>query len=127
MPLPSWYRALFCSLPPYLLLSSGAFAITVPYFLYTLLLSPGAFAITVGLWIFGGAVGVNAVAAATVGLTILLVTNVITWKECLANGPAWDTLTWFAALIAMAAYLNKFGFIPWFSDSVVKVRQSVAP
>ena len=24
---------------------------------------------------------------------------------------AWDTLTWFAALIAMAAYLNKFGFI----------------
>jgi anion transporter len=47
--------------------------------------------------------------------------KVITWKECLANGPAWDTLTWFAALIAMAAYLNKFGFIPWFSDSVVKV------
>lgn len=37
-------------------------------------------------------------------------------QECLANGPAWDTLTWFAALIAMAAYLNKFGFIPWFSD-----------
>ncbi len=27
----------------------------------------------------------------------------------------------FAALIAMAAYLNKFGFIPWFSNSVVDV------
>jgi di/tricarboxylate transporter len=43
----------------------------------------------------------------------------------LANGPAWDTLTWFAALIAMAAYLNKFGFIPWFSDSVVKIISSL--
>jgi hypothetical protein len=34
---------------------------------------PGAFAITVGLWIFGGSLGVNAVAAAIVGLFILLV------------------------------------------------------
>ena len=34
---------------------------------------------------------------------------------------AWDTLTWFAALIAMAAYLNKFGFISWFSSKVVGV------
>jgi di/tricarboxylate transporter len=32
---------------------------------------------------------------------------------------AWDTLTWFAALIAMAAYLNKLGFIGWFSSQVV--------
>ncbi len=34
-----------------------------------------AFAVTVGLWIFGGSVGVNAVAAALTGLTILLVTG----------------------------------------------------
>lgn len=27
----------------------------------------------------------------------------------------------FAALIAMASYLNKFGFIPWFSNSVVDI------
>jgi len=37
----------------------------------------------------------------------------------LGNSAAWDTLTWFAALIAMAAYLNKFGFIPWFSNRCV--------
>ena len=45
----------------------------------------------------------------------------ISWKECLSNNAAWDTLTWFAALIAMASYLNKFGFIPWFSTSVVDI------
>jgi len=81
----------------------------------------GALVITVGLWIFGSSIGVGSVAAALTGLTILLVTGVITWKECLSEGPAWDTLTWFAALIAMASYLNKFGLIPWFSQAVVGV------
>jgi di/tricarboxylate transporter len=38
-----------------------------------------AFAITVGLWIGGAALGVNSVAAATVGLTILLVTGA--WQD----------------------------------------------
>lgn len=37
------------------------------------------------------------------------------------DNQAWDTLTWFAALIAMAAHLNKFGFIKWFSDNVVNL------
>ncbi|RWW50792.1 hypothetical protein BHE74_00042914 [Ensete ventricosum] len=45
---------------------------------------------------------------------------VVTWKECLAESVAWDTLTWFAALIAMAGYLNKYGLISWFSQTVVK-------
>ena len=68
--------------------------------------------------VFGSSIGVNSVAAALVGLTILLVSGVTSWKECLSNNQAWDTLTWFAALIAMAAYLNKEGFIPWFSGQV---------
>jgi len=80
-----------------------------------------ALVVTVGLWIFGSSIGVGSVAAALVGLSTLLISGVITWKECLAEGPAWDTLTWFAALIAMASYLNKYGLIPWFSASVVKV------
>ena len=42
----------------------------------------------------------------------------MTWKECLSNNAAWDTLTWFAALIGMASYLNKYGFIKWFSGKV---------
>ena len=38
-----------------------------------------AFAVTVSLWIFGGAIGVNAVAAALLGLAILLITGVVEW------------------------------------------------
>ena len=63
----------------------------------------------------------DAVTAAILGLSVLLITGVVTWKECLAEAVAWDTLTWFAALIAMAGYLNKYGLISWFSQTVVKV------
>lgn len=66
--------------------------------------------------------GVDAVSAAILGLSVLLTTGVVTWKECLGESVAWDTLTWFAALIAMAGYLNKYGLIAWFSQNVVKVR-----
>ncbi|KAJ4978477.1 hypothetical protein NE237_009257 [Protea cynaroides] len=76
--------------------------------------------LTVGLWIFGGALNVDAVTSAILGLSVLLITGVVTWKECLAEAVAWDTLTWFAALIAMAGYLNKYGLISWFSQTVVK-------
>ncbi|WOK92411.1 dicarboxylate transporter 1, chloroplastic [Canna indica] len=80
----------------------------------------GTLFLTVGLWIFGGALNVDAVTAAILGLSVLLITGVVTWKECLAESVAWDTLTWFAALIAMAGYLNKYGLITWFSQTVVK-------
>ncbi|CAI8616612.1 unnamed protein product [Vicia faba] len=76
--------------------------------------------LTVGLWVFGGLLNIDAVTAAILGLAVLLITGVVTWKECLAEGVAWDTLTWFAALIAMAGYLNKYGLISWFSQTVVK-------
>ncbi|KAI3409349.1 uncharacterized protein J3R85_019420 [Psidium guajava] len=80
----------------------------------------GTLLLTVGLWVFGGMLNVDAVTAAILGLSILLTTGVVTWKECLAESVAWDTLTWFAALIAMAGYLNKYGLVAWFSQTVVK-------
>ena len=49
-------------------------------------ITAGAFAVTVGLWIFGGSLGINAVAAALLGLSILLITNVVKWKDCLGEG-----------------------------------------
>ena len=48
-------------------------------------ITAGAFAVTVGLWIFGGSFGINAVAAALLGLSILLITNVVRWKDCLGK------------------------------------------
>ena len=48
-------------------------------------ITAGALGTTVLLWIFGGSIGIGNVGAALLGLTILLVTNVTTWKECLGG------------------------------------------
>lgn len=40
-------------------------------------ITAGALGLTVGLWIFGSQLGLNAVAAALLGLAILLITNVV--------------------------------------------------
>jgi len=66
----------------------------------------------------GDAIKVDSISAALVGLSVLLVTGVITWKDCLLENSAWDTLTWFGALIAMASSLKDFGFIGWISTVV---------
>ncbi|PWA94928.1 dicarboxylate transporter 1, chloroplastic [Artemisia annua] len=55
----------------------------------------------------------------------LLITGVVTWKECLSEAVIWDTFTWFASLIAISGYLNKYGLISWLSQTVVKTMQDV--
>ena len=57
-------------------------------------ITAGALAVTVALWIFGGQLGIGAVAAALLGLSILLITNVTTWKNCLSDN---QVLLWACA------------------------------
>lgn len=78
----------------------------------------GAFVMLLVMWIFGGDLGINATAAALVGLGVLLISGVLTWNDVLNERGAWDTLVWFAALVMMATQLNRLGFIGWFSDEV---------
>ncbi|GAA5011107.1 DASS family sodium-coupled anion symporter [Acinetobacter puyangensis] len=81
----------------------------------------GVFGILLLLWagipamIFGEAWTVDATTTAFLGLCLLLITGVLTWDDILTQKSAWDTITWFAALVMMATYLNKLGLIGWFS------------
>lgn len=36
---------------------------------------------------------------------MLLLTGVLSWKDCLTYTPAWDTLFWFAVLVGMSGEL----------------------
>ncbi len=72
----------------------------------------------IGLWIFGRTIGLHATSAALAGLSILLLTGVLTWSDICNEKEAWNTLVWFAALVMMASYLNELGFIPWFSATM---------
>ena len=79
----------------------------------------GTFFLLIFLWIFGSYVQINATVVALIGLSILLLTGVLKWKDIIQESGAWDTLFWFAALITMASYLNEFGMMTWFSNFVV--------
>lgn len=77
-----------------------------------------AFVLLLVLWIFGSRLGISSTTAAMVGLTVLLLANVLTWDDVLNERGAWDTLVWFSALVMMASFLNSLGLIPWVSERV---------
>ncbi len=78
----------------------------------------GVFVLLLVLWITAGSTKINATTTALLGLAVLLVSGVLTWADVLNEKGAWDTLTWFAALVMMATFLSTLGFIPWFSDTM---------
>jgi len=47
--------------------------------------------------------------------SVLLVTNVLTWKDVLNENGAWDTMVWIGVLSTIAGLLSKHGLIGWFS------------
>ena len=61
--------------------------------------------------VLGDAIGVSAVLAAMLGLSILLLTGVLSWKECLEYAAAWDTLFWFAVLVGAPPALTHAGTV----------------
>ncbi|TCK05840.1 DASS family sodium-coupled anion symporter [Marinobacterium mangrovicola] len=69
-------------------------------------------------WLLGESFKLNATTTAFLGLSMLLLTGVLHWKDILEEKNAWDTLIWFGALVMMATQLNKLGVIDWFSHSV---------
>ena len=69
------------------------------------------------LWIFGGEV-INATTVAIAVIALMVVLRVVSWDDVLANKQAWNTLVWFATLVALADGLNRVGFVKWFADTV---------
>jgi len=77
----------------------------------------GLVMLALALWIFGGDF-INATTVALVVICLMIVGKVVSWDDILANKPAWNTLVWFATLVALADGLNKVGFVKWFADSI---------
>lgn len=75
------------------------------------------------LWIGGQFFGLKPTGAAMIGLSILLITKILTWKEVLEEHGAWDTLIWFSTLVTLACQLNSTGLSSWFSQFVVTYVQ----
>ncbi|RMW96103.1 DASS family sodium-coupled anion symporter [Allofranklinella schreckenbergeri] len=84
----------------------------------------GVFGVLLLLWagvpamIFGKAAAVNATTTAFIGLSLCLITGVLTWDDVIKEKSAWDTIVWFGALVMMASFLNKLGLIGWFAKTM---------
>ena len=84
----------------------------------------GVFGVLLLLWagvpamVFGAGAAVDPTTTAFVGLSLLLLTGVLTWDDVIREKSAWDTIVWFGALVMMASFLNKLGLIGWFAQSL---------
>ncbi len=76
------------------------------------------FIILLALWIFGNLFKLDATTAALIGLSILLLTSVLTWDDVKSEKGAWDTIVWFSSLVMMGSYLNSLGLIAWFGNII---------
>ena len=82
--------------------------------------------LALALWIFGGAV-INATTVAMAVIVLMVLLRVVSWDDILANKAAWNTLVWFATLVALAGGLNKVGFVKWFADTVGSQMAGFSP
>jgi divalent anion:Na+ symporter, DASS family len=71
------------------------------------------------LWILGESLaGLDSTAVALIGVSILILTGVLTWNDIKKEHEAWDALIWFSILIMMASFLNQFGVIHAFTNNI---------
>jgi DASS family divalent anion:Na+ symporter len=77
-----------------------------------------AFGVMLTLWVMGDHIGISATVTALIGLSILLITDVINWNDVLNEHEAWNILIWLSILVMMSGFLETFGFVSWFSGNV---------
>jgi DASS family divalent anion:Na+ symporter len=94
----------------------------------------GVFLLMLFLWIFGGMYIIafddfftlkdvkllrsESTTTAMIGVSILIITGVLSWKDVVEEEGAWNTLFWFATLIMMAGFLSSLGLIGWVSEII---------
>jgi len=77
-------------------------------------------------WIVG-ADFIDATTVAMGALSLMLLTQVITWEDLLSNKSAWNVLVWFGTLVALADGLGKVGFLTWFATHAAAAMAGFSP
>ena len=76
------------------------------------------FAMTLSMWIFAEQLQINATTTAMLGVSIAIISGVITLEDALAEKDAWHTLLWLGILIGMSKYLQVFGFVNYLTQNL---------
>lgn len=85
--------------------------IMLSVFISLLLLWAGALGLFFGI-------SLDATSVALLGLSLVLISGVLTFGEVLAEKAAWNTLVWFSALVMMATLLGKLGVTQFLAEAL---------
>ena len=78
-------------------------------------------------WILGKLFGIDATTAALLGFLVLIITDVINWKDVVLERQAWKTFVWFGSFIALSEYLSTFGVTRWIGANISVVLADKDP
>lgn len=79
---------------------------------------------SLALWATSSLTHMNATGVGMLAVTVLLLTNVLTWQDVLQEKGAWNTIFWMGSLIALAGALSSSGFIKVVADMAGAAIQS---
>ncbi len=68
------------------------------------------------LWVMGAKYGISQISAPLMGLSILLVTKILSFDEILEEKEAWNIFVWFSVIVMLSQNLQSCGVITHFSE-----------
>lgn len=68
------------------------------------------------LWIIGPKYGISNVSASLLGLSLLLITNILSFEELAAEKSVWSMFLWFSIIVMLAQSLQSAGVIGYFTS-----------
>ena len=71
------------------------------------------FLLSLVLWSTSSKTQIDTTIVAFLGVTIMLLTDVIQWKDIADSKETWGILIWFGGIIGLSSALDKFGFFKW--------------
>ena len=78
----------------------------------------GIFLLSLLLWSTNGITRLDSAVVAIVAVSLMLVTQAITWNDVLEQKGAWDILIWLGATISLAEGLNHHGFFAFATGKI---------
>lgn len=74
------------------------------------------FALVATLWMTTAFHGINYAVVAMLGIGVLLLTGVLTWRDVTTESGAWDVFIWYGGLVRMAEALGETGITKRFAE-----------
>lgn len=74
------------------------------------------FLLLITFWIAESYIKIDASTTALTGVMLIMLSNILKWQDAIEEKNAWDTMIWFAILLAFSTQLGNLGVMKWLAD-----------